>query len=60
MLDIETYNLTRNLPGGPIVQMKHLDFEDTVDEPITLGVLIGRMLGLGVVLGLGIYSYLVI
>lgn len=60
MLDIETYNLTRNLPGGSIVQMKHLDVEDVVDEPITKGVLIGRVLGLAVVLALGAYSYLTI
>ena len=60
MLDIETYLLTKDNPGGPIVLMKQIPVDEPSDVPVTMGVLIGRILGLGVVIALGIYSYLVI
>jgi hypothetical protein len=59
MLDLDTYNRTRDLPGGPIVVSKPLTIDQPLDEPITTGVLIGRILGLIIVVGLGIYTYFV-
>ncbi|MBI0476929.1 hypothetical protein D9601_16370 [Sphingomonas sp. MA1305] len=56
MLDIETYIQTRHLPGGPIVLMKQIPIEEPSDAPVTRGVLIGRILGLGVVIALGVYA----
>lgn len=56
MLDLDTYNRTRDFPGGPIVVSKPLPVDQSLDEPITTGVLIGRVLGLIVVVGLGIYT----
>ena len=60
MLDIETYNATRHLPGGPIVQMKQIPVEEPSDEPVTPAVLIGRILGLGEVIALGVFASLAI
>ena len=60
MLDIETYLLTKDNPGGPIVLIKQIPVDEPSDEPVTMGMLISRILGLGVVLALGAYSYLLI
>ena len=57
MLDIETYNLTRHLSDGPLLVMKDLPADELPDEPVTTGLLIGRILSLAVVIALGVYSY---
>lgn len=60
MLDVETYLLTKDNLGGPIVQMKHLPLDEPRDETISVGEVIGRILALAVVIALGVYSYFTI
>lgn len=60
MLDVETYLLTKDNPGGPLLAVEPLPVEALPREPLTSGEIIGRILGLLVILALGVYSLFII
>lgn len=60
MLDTHTLLVTQDRPSGPLLLIEDAPVIDDSDAPLTLGTIIGQVLGVAIVIALGAYMALAI
>jgi hypothetical protein len=60
MLDTHTLLVTQDRPSGPLLLIEEAPARDECDVPITVGTVIGQVIGVLIVLALGAYMTLAI
>jgi len=55
MLDTHTLLVTEDRPSGPLLLIEDAPVTESSDAPLSLGTVIGQILGVAVVIGLGVY-----